>query len=135
MRRRVSALPALMLVSLGVLGACSSTAPGVRTPDPDDAATTSASTPSPVLEEYAAAVAFARQEVHDRFGHPVEEIELVSAEPVRWPDSSLGCPRTEETYEPGPVEGYRLVLRWEDVRFDYHGKAGTLPFHCMFLDG
>jgi hypothetical protein len=128
-------LPALaLLVGAGLLGACSAPGPGETPPEPGDGATTSSSDPSGP-GRYAEYVTFAREDVHERFGHPLETITVLGVEPVVWTDSSLGCPRTGRTYEPGEVDGYRIVLGWEDLRFEYHGADGSIPFHCMFLDG
>lgn len=134
----VSALA--LVLGTGVLSACTAPGPAPDEPDPGPtAAPTAAPTTAPPTTAPSAAfeqeIAAARAEVHERFGHPLAEIELVSAERVQWRDDSLGCPRTDRTYAPGPVDGYRLVLRWRDVTFDYHGAAGQLPFHCMRLDG
>jgi hypothetical protein len=80
-------------------------------------------------------VAFARQQVADRFGHPVEDIHVVTVEKITWPSTALGCPDHEQTYDQTPVAGYRIVLRWDTVEFHFHGRDDEPdPFQCEFLD-
>jgi hypothetical protein len=146
MNGRRRALGRLRLgVGLLLLTACTTAGPGSSpassgtsesssAPASTDAASTGAVSTGE-SGAYAVEIAFAREEVHDRFGHPLEDIDLVLVERVIWPDASLGCPRPERTYDPEDIAGYRIVLRWDSVEFSYHGADGSLPVHCMFLDG
>ena len=38
-------------------------------------------------------------------------IEIVSAQPTRWPDTNLGCRRSTSAASQEDVQGYRVVLR------------------------
>ena len=47
-------------------------------------------------------------------------VQLVDITPARWSDSSLGCPRTDQTYTPTQIDGYRIVLSANSTRFVFH---------------
>ena len=67
----------------------------------------------------------------DRLGVPADHVVVVSAAPVPWPDSGLGCRRPGMRYLQVPVDGARIVLEHGDGRFDYHtGGRATVPFLC-----
>lgn len=51
---------------------------------------------------------------------PPEEIKIVSAEPVTWPDTSLGCPEPGKFYAQVLVPGYRVVVEARGQRFEVH---------------
>ncbi|HEV7515081.1 MAG TPA: hypothetical protein VGR07_02150 [Thermoanaerobaculia bacterium] len=42
---------------------------------------------------------------------PFGDIELVRAEPVDWPDASLGCPEKGMAYAQVVIPGWRMTLR------------------------
>ncbi|MGC3955418.1 MAG: hypothetical protein QM804_14420 [Propionicimonas sp.] len=50
--------------------------------------------------------------------------ELVSAEAVTWPDSSLGCPSPGVSYTQALVDGLRVVVRVAERQYDFR-IAGT----------
>lgn len=49
-----------------------------------------------------------------------DDVEVVSVEPYRWLDSSLGCPLPDNTYTPVEVDGYRIVLAADDNEYIFH---------------
>jgi hypothetical protein len=81
---------------------------------------------SELREETEAAIADA---VETR-GVGEDEIEVVSAESVEWPDGAIGCPEDGEMYTQAIVPGYRVVLDVGGEELHYHGAAGEPPFHC-----
>lgn len=110
------------------------------TPDPEPtAAPTTARPDQPpaddVIDDQTARIEFARQDIVDRFGYPIAEIEVVAVESIIWPTTAAGCPSTGQEYETRPTPGYRIVLAWADLTFQYHGTDGVeLPQLCQFLD-
>lgn len=71
--------------------------------------------------------------VHDlveRTRCSVEDVTVVSAEPVTWPDRSLGCARQGMRYEQVPVDGALIVLRHDAVVYRYHSGGSHRPFLC-----
>jgi hypothetical protein len=79
-------------------------------------------------------VSQARQDLINTKGYPASEITLISYEDVTWPNSALGCPKTGMMYAQVLTPGYRIVLGWKDLKYTYHGKAGSPPFRCQFLE-
>lgn len=61
---------------------------------------------------------------------PVDQIEVVSAEPQVWPDGAMGCPQPGLTYTHRPVEGYRMVLRAGGRDYDYRVAASGYLVLC-----
>lgn len=59
-----------------------------------------------------------------------EEIEVVRAEEVDWPDGARGCPEDDEMYTQAIVPGYRVVLDVAGEQQHYHGGEGEAPFRC-----
>lgn len=59
-----------------------------------------------------------------------DEIEVLVAEEVTWPDGALGCPQPGEMYTQALVEGYRIVLDVAGEEVHYHGARNDPPFRC-----
>ncbi len=56
-----------------------------------------------------------------------DAIQLVSVEPVDWPNSSLGCPKPDMAYLPVIVPGFRVRLAVGDRQREVHtGKGRAL---------
>ena len=51
--------------------------------------------------------------------------ELVSAEAVTWPDSSLGCPSPGVSYTQALVDGMRVIVSVAGTRYACRFGAGT----------
>lgn len=72
----------------------------------------------------------ARQDLAARLGLRIDEIRVVEARAVTWPDSSLGCPEPGRMYLQVLTPGYRVILEAQGQRYAYHaGRDGT-PFLC-----
>jgi hypothetical protein len=71
----------------------------------------------------------AREDLAGRLSLPVAGIQLVEFQDVRWPDSSLGCPRPGMAYTQVVHEGFRIGLRADKRIFEYHSGGGP-PFLC-----
>jgi predicted small lipoprotein YifL len=59
-----------------------------------------------------------------------EQIEVLVAEEVTWPDGAIGCPEPGEMYTQALVEGYRIVLDVDGEEVHYHGARDQPPFRC-----
>jgi hypothetical protein len=75
-------------------------------------------------------VAPAVDDLAGRVGATPEDIEIVSAEEVTWPDGSLGCPEPGMSYTQSLVDGSKVVLRYDDRVFVYHAGGDNKPFLC-----
>lgn len=62
----------------------------------------------------------ARQDLAQRLGIDAAAIRLQGTQPHQWADSGLDCPRAEESVVAGPVNGYRLSLKYNSRIYQYH---------------
>jgi len=58
------------------------------------------------------------------------DIKVVSAEPVTWPDGSLGCPQPGMVYTQALVPGFRIVLQAGEQVLTYHASSRGKPVFC-----
>jgi hypothetical protein len=66
----------------------------------------------------------------ERLGIVPAEIQVLSAEAVTWPDSSLGCPQPGMAYAEVLAPGYLIKLSAEGNVFEYHASRGSTVFYC-----
>jgi hypothetical protein len=82
------------------------------------------------VDATAAALALqAKQDLGARLGIPAEEVSLISAEAVEWPDASLGCPEAGKMYAQVITPGYLIILAAEGQEYTYHANPEKLV-HC-----
>jgi hypothetical protein len=62
----------------------------------------------------------ARQDLAQRLGADPAKIRLAGTQPHRWDDSGLGCPRQGEAIHSGPVDGFKLSLKYSGRTYTYH---------------
>jgi hypothetical protein len=72
----------------------------------------------------------AKEDLADRLGVPMSEIELLSFEEVVWPDSSIGCPQPGMRYKQVPYDGALIRLSADGQVYDYHSGGSRGPFLC-----
>ena len=58
-----------------------------------------------------------------RTGVDRDAIQVESTEAITWSDGSLGCPQPGAMYTMALVPGYRVWLRADSARLDYHASA------------
>jgi hypothetical protein len=75
-------------------------------------------------------VQLAKEDLAGRLGVEANQIELVSAEAVIWPDGSLGCPQPGVAYTQVQQDGLRIVLQVGDKTYSYHSGGVRPPFLC-----
>jgi hypothetical protein len=62
----------------------------------------------------------------ERAGVPGDEVEVVEARSVEWPDGSLGCPEPGMMYTQVITPGYQIIVAVGDETFDYRlGRRGN----------
>jgi hypothetical protein len=68
----------------------------------------------------------AKEDLAQRLSISVDQISLVEATGVVWPDSSMGCPQPDMKYLQIPEDGALIVLEVEGISYEYHngGKRG-----------
>lgn len=55
---------------------------------------------------------------------------LVSAEQVVFNDGSLGCPTPGQSYTQAQIDGMRVIVEVDGVRYDYRFGTGPTPTLC-----
>ena len=75
-------------------------------------------------------VSQAKEDLAERLGIPVSEIELLKIEEVTWRDGSLGCPQPGMLYTQALVNGSLIQLVHSGTIYQYHSGKGGAPFLC-----
>jgi len=70
------------------------------------------------------------QDLGSTMGVGQEEIEVVQADYVTWPDSSMGCPQPGYQYMQVLTNGSRIRLRANNRVYQYHSGGNRQPFLC-----
>ena len=114
-----------LIAALWVVGGCSaaSSSNGPLTPASDQPTQESAEPgavglPASVVDPVVA-------EVARLAGVPVDQVVVVSAEEVTFPDGSLGCPQPGMVYTQAMVDGYKIVAEAGGKTYDYRGSGST----------
>jgi hypothetical protein len=84
-------------------------------------------TPSSKLRELAET---AKKDLAQRLSIPYTRIELMDAQEVIWPDSSLGCPQPGMFYAEVLTPGYLILLRADGHDYEYHAGRSSDIFYC-----
>lgn len=75
-------------------------------------------------------VALAKKDLAARIGVQPDDIELMAADYVSWPDSSAGCPQRGIEYLQVLTSGSRIRLRAGKKNYHYHSGGNRPPFLC-----
>lgn len=76
-------------------------------------------------------VAEAADDLAARLSVSLDDIVVMQAESVVWPDGSLGCPQPGMAYTQTLVDGFRILLQADGATYSYHGGgASPEPFLC-----
>jgi hypothetical protein len=104
---------------------------------PDDDRDTTVDEQSPTIEpgdndpNLADLVVLASADLMERLAMGSDDVVVVSAESVVWPDGSLGCPIPDMRYTQVQVEGTLIVLSVDGSVYNYHSGANRGPFLCV----
>jgi hypothetical protein len=75
-------------------------------------------------------IEMAREDLAKRLSIRADEIEVLEAKAVVWPDASLGCPQPGMRYKQVPMDGALIRLLVEGKVYEYHSGGGRAPFLC-----
>lgn len=87
-------------------------------------------TPAPIGEQASTNLMAAVADLAGRVGADPTTILVVSEENVTWRDSSIGCPEPGVGYLQSLVDGVRIVLEADGVRYAYHAGGARPIFYC-----
>jgi hypothetical protein len=75
----------------------------------------------------------AKADLAQRLSISVDQIELVEAKAVTWPDASLGCPQPGMLYKQVPEDGALMILQAQERIYEYHSGGSRGLFLCEKL--
>ncbi len=75
-------------------------------------------------------VAQARQDLAQRLNIAEDQITLIEAKAVVWPDASLGCPQPDMVYKQVPYDGALIFLKVGEREYEYHSGGSRGLFLC-----
>jgi len=71
-------------------------------------------------------VLLAQQRLAESLDLPVRRLRLLEAQAFAWPDTSLGCPQPDQTYEAATLNGYRFVFQVGESTYAFHSDSERL---------
>ena len=86
--------------------------------------------PTPLEPALQRSIAQAKNDLARRLAIPIDQVELVEAQSVTWPDKGLGCPQPGMEYLQVQVEGLLIRLRARGRLYEYHSGGDRPPFLC-----
>ena len=72
----------------------------------------------------------AKADLANRLTVSTNEISLIEATSVTWPDSSLGCPQEGMVYTQVLTPGYLILLEYGGTTFEYHTSSRDSIVTC-----
>ncbi|WP_420644829.1 hypothetical protein [Candidatus Leptofilum sp.] len=72
----------------------------------------------------------AMNDLSQRLGIAVEDIQLVSLLEVTWRDGSIGCPEADVAYTQALVPGQQMILQVDGTEYHYHSGKGSVFTYC-----
>ena len=72
----------------------------------------------------------AKKDLAKRLSISVNQITVVQARAVTWPDSSLGCPKPGMMYMMVLSPGFQIILSAEGREYNYHAGQSGGAFYC-----
>ena len=106
-----------LLAAAWVVGGCSAASSSVQPSQvPGGSPSGNIALPTSVIEPVVADVA-------KLAGVPADQVTVISAEAVTFPDGSLGCPQPGMVYTQALVDGYKIIAEAGGKTYDYRGPA------------
>ena len=72
----------------------------------------------------------AKEDLSERLSVEIDQIKLLEAREVTWPDSSLGCPQPGKVYNQVLQDGLLIRLEVGGRMYFYHSGGDLDPFLC-----
>ena len=72
----------------------------------------------------------AKEDLSKKLDILIEEIRLMDAKAVVWPDASLGCPQPGMQYKQVPEDGAVVMLQAGGITYEYHTGGSRGLFLC-----
>jgi hypothetical protein len=88
------------------------------------------SSPTPSASGLEGLIEKAREDLAQRLSISPDQISLVEAAGVVWPDSSMGCPQPGMQYLQVPEDGALIILQADGNMYEYHRGGRRGLFLC-----
>ena len=72
----------------------------------------------------------AKEDLADRLSISIDQIKVLEARSVVWPNAGLGCPQPGIRYKQVPVDGALIRLQTNGQVHEYHSGGGRGLFLC-----
>ena len=72
----------------------------------------------------------AKEDLAQQLSISTSQINLLEAQAVVWPDSSLGCPQPGMMYSQVLTPGYLILLGANNKDYEYHAGKGSDVIYC-----
>ena len=72
----------------------------------------------------------AKDDLSERLGIDIVEINVIQADAATWPDASVGCPQEGMMYAQVLTDGYLVLLEANDKQYEYHTGKSTQLIYC-----
>jgi len=102
----------------------------VPPPDQGDTTPMSSSIPTPADAGLQNLIAKAKEDLAQRLSISTNQLSLIEATGVTWPDSSLGCPQEGMVYTQVLTPGYLILLEHDGTTFEYHASHRDTVITC-----
>ncbi len=83
--------------------------------------------PNPAFEQI---IKQAQDDLARRLSISPDQVQLVEAQTVTWPDKGLGCPKPGMFYAQVQVDGMLIRFRAGGRTYEYHSGEGQPAFLC-----
>ncbi len=77
-----------------------------------------------------ALIDLAKEDLSVRLEVHIDEINVMQAKTVTWPDASLGCPQPGMQYKQVPEDGALIIFQVEGINYEYHSGGSRGLFLC-----
>ncbi len=126
----VSSLLFTLAACQGNLGDTENVAPTKPVIEKDEPTSVMNEAQKPDVEDLDSQVSKAKVDLSVRLGVALDEIKLIQASKVTWPDGSLGCPQKGMSYTQALVPGVLIILSAGNSKYNYHSGRGGDPRYC-----
>jgi hypothetical protein len=73
----------------------------------------------------------AKADLVQQFDIRADQIQVVDARAVTWPDTSLGCPQPAQAYAQVLTPGYWVLLEADSQKYPYHADQAEQLILCQ----
>ena len=88
------------------------------------------STPVPYTNNLQSLIEKAKTDLAQKLSITADQIIVLQASEVTWPDASLGCPQKGMAYAEVLTPGYLILLEYSGTAYEYHASRDSYLTTC-----